>query len=101
MVANFRRQAELIAQADAEGLFVRVDRNSRWGNPFILDDDGSRVTVIEAYRDLYLPNKPSLLGKLTDLEGKLLGCWCAPEQCHADVLASRVNARRKASYASG
>jgi len=97
VVTNFRKQAELIAQADAEGLFVRVDRNSRWGNPFVLDDDGSRSEVVDAYRDYYLPHKPSLLAKLGDLEGKLLGCWCAPDRCHADILASHVNARRKAS----
>jgi hypothetical protein len=49
--------------------------------------DGDRDTVIKSYADHYLPYKPSLLNKIATLEGKALGCWCAPEPCHADVLA--------------
>lgn len=76
----------LIAWADAAGLYMRVDRRSPWGNPFEMPADGDRDTVIRAYEQHYLPYKPSLLDKLHDLKGKALGCWCAPEPCHADVL---------------
>ena len=87
LVVSMRDQRELIDRAAEEGLLVRVDRGSRWGNPFILDDDGTRAEVIEAYRNHYLPYKPSLKSRIGELRGKLLACWCAPEPCHGDVLA--------------
>jgi hypothetical protein len=85
-VANFRTDSALIAAADAEGLLVRIDRSSPWGNPFVLGPDGDRKQVIAAYRDHYLPHKPSLQARLDELEGKVLACWCAPEPCHGHVL---------------
>lgn len=78
----------LIEWADAAGLYMRVDRRSPWGNPFEMPGDGDRDAVIRAYEQHYLPYKPSLLDKLHDLKGKALGCWCAPQACHADVLKS-------------
>jgi transcriptional regulator with XRE-family HTH domain len=76
----------LIGWADAAGLYMRVDRKTEWGNPFETPTDGDRATVIANYEQHYLPHKPSLLSKLDDLRGKALGCWCAPESCHGDVL---------------
>jgi Domain of unknown function (DUF4326) len=72
--------------AEDADLFVRIDRKSDWGNPFEMPADGDRETVIANYEDHYLPYKPSLLSRLPDLSGKALGCWCAPEQCHGDIL---------------
>lgn len=80
----------LITWAEARGLFVRVDRRSQWGNPFELGADGDRSTVIGNYRDHYLPHKPSLLDHVHQLRGKALGCWCAPEPCHGDVIADHA-----------
>ena len=31
--------------------------------------------------------QPALLAALPELRGKRLGCWCAPQACHGDVLA--------------
>ena len=87
IVANQRSQQRLIAAATAEGLAMRIDRGSRWGNPFVVDEDGSREEVVAAYRHHYLPNKPSLQRRVDELRGKLLLCWCAPDLCHGDVLA--------------
>lgn len=78
----------LIAWAEQNELYVRVDRRTEWGNPFETPADGDRETVIVNYRDHYLPYKPSLLGRIGRLHGKALGCWCAPEPCHGDVLAA-------------
>lgn len=80
----------LIEWADAAGLYVRIDRRSPWGNPFELPADGDRDTVIANYAEHYLPHKPSLLERLPELRGKALGCWCAPEPCHGDVLKERA-----------
>jgi DNA-binding MarR family transcriptional regulator len=76
----------LIAWADAAGLYVRIDRRGPWGNPFELPGDGTREQVIANYENHYLPYKPSLLDQLHELKGKALGCWCAPEACHGDIL---------------
>jgi hypothetical protein len=48
------------------------------------------MQVIDAYAYHYLPHKPSLLAKLDTLRGKVLGCWCSPEACHGDILATAL-----------
>ena len=87
VAVNLRRHGNLIAWAKERGLFVRVDRATPWGNPFVIGRDGDREAVIARYRDHYLPSRPDLLGRLSELPGKALGCWCAPLACHGDVLA--------------
>ena len=76
----------LIEWADQAGLYMRIDRRTDWGNPFEVGADGDRATVIANYRNHYLPHKPSLTTRFTELRGKALGCWCAPDPCHGDVL---------------
>jgi hypothetical protein len=78
--------ANLIRWAEQNNRYVRIDRRTDWGNPFEMPADGDRTAVIQSYALHYLPHKPSLLGRLEDLRGKALGCWCAPEACHGDVL---------------
>ncbi len=68
---------------------VRVDRHTKWGNPFVIGRDGDRDEVIALYRT-YLWNNPELMGALNELKGKDLACWCAPRKCHADVLRRAI-----------
>jgi hypothetical protein len=82
----------LWAWAETNGVAERIDRRTRWGNPFEIPDDGHRDTVIGAYTTHYLPHKPSLLAALPDLRGKILGCWCAPLPCHGDILIQEAYA---------
>jgi len=86
VVANASNDKNLIAWAEAEGLAVRVDRGTRYGNPFILGEDGDRDDVCDAYRLHYLPHKPSIAERAGDLVGKVLICHCYPERCHAEYL---------------
>ena len=79
----------LINWADAQGRLQRIDRQSDWGNPFILGPDGDRATVIESFR-IYFDRKLSLHKRLGELRGKVLACWCCPESCHGDVLIEKV-----------
>ena len=65
---------------------IYIGRPSRWGNPFKVGRDGSREEVIAKYRT-YVLSRPDLVAALPELQGKVLGCWCAPEPCHGDVLA--------------
>jgi len=69
---------------------IYIGRPSIWGNPFTIGPDGTRIEVIEKYRD-YLLNNPKLLAALPMLRGKVLGCWCAPKSCHGDILVELAN----------
>ncbi len=69
-----------------ESFDVRIDRATKWGNPFVIGRDGDRAEVIAKYRE-WIAEQPELLAALPELRGKRLGCWCAPEPCHGDVLA--------------
>lgn len=64
----------------------------KWGNPFAVGRDGTREQVIERY-ERWLADQPALLGALGELEGRTLGCWCAPKPCHGEVLARLASER--------
>lgn len=69
---------------------VYIGRPSKWGNPFVIGEDGDREMVVSKYRK-WLMNQPELLNQLPELKGKVLGCWCSPKSCHGDVLSSLAN----------
>lgn len=89
-LANQHTDSALIKAAQDEGIYCRIDRNSIWGNPFILDEDGDRETVIENYAD-YLTKRPSLRKMNATLRGRILGCWCYPEPCHGHILTKEFD----------
>jgi hypothetical protein len=76
-----------------EACDVRIDRPSIWGNPFRIGPDGTRHQVIQKYR-AWILTQPHLLARLPELRGKVLGCWCAPQACHGDVLAELADTYR-------
>ena len=59
---------------------------SDWGNPYRITKTRTRESVIRMYED-WLLRTPELLARLPELRGKRLGCFCAPQPCHGDVLA--------------
>ena len=65
--------------------YVYIGRPSKWGNPFVIGRDGNRDEVVRKYLD-YILESENLLNDLHELKGKNLGCYCAPELCHGDVL---------------
>lgn len=69
---------------------VYCGRPSKWGNPFVIGKDGTRDEVISKYQE-WIKTQPDLLAALPELRGKVLGCWCAPQACHCDVLADLAN----------
>jgi ParB-like chromosome segregation protein Spo0J len=91
VVANQSKDKSLIAWAHSQGLAVKVDRSSKYGNPFILDQDGDRDEVCDKYEKSYLPIKPSILNDIERLKGKVLICHCYPLRCHGDCLANTAN----------
>ena len=56
-----------------------------WGNPHRLRDGYNRREALDLYRQHVL-NTKHLAQAVGELHGKVLGCWCAPELCHAEVL---------------
>lgn len=60
---------------------------SPWANPFVVGRAGTRADVIARY-EAYVRRRPDLLRRLPELTGQTLGCWCAPEACHGDVLVA-------------
>lgn len=74
-----------------------IGRPSIWGNPFSFSKGtlakykvNTRDEAVDSYRAWLLSN-PELMKKLPELRGKILGCWCAPQRCHGDVLAELSN----------
>jgi hypothetical protein len=92
VVACMSRHKHLIAWAESCGRFRRIDRATEWGNPFRIGDDGDRDEVIRKFAKYYWPHKTKLQAELPDLAGCVLGCHCAPEPCHGDVIARACNA---------
>lgn len=92
-----------------------VGRGTRWGNPFRIGHDADDQTHATAlYRewlesDSYAVHAPSssieqrremddhrdwIITHATELAGRDLMCWCAPElPCHADVLLELANCK--------
>lgn len=63
---------------------VRIDRTTKWGNPFVMNHENERVDVIIKYEEHFIENLLKDIGELSD--AKRLGCWCKPKQCHGDVI---------------
>jgi len=91
VVANMHQDTDraLLMWARKNDRFVRIDRNTEWGNPFEMGKDGDRDTVCDSY-EIFFPRKFSLHNRLDELKGKVLGCWCYPARCHGMYLAAKV-----------
>lgn len=85
---------------------VKVDRTTKWGNPFIIGRDGTREECIARYRQLMtagslngftkeqLAYRDRVLNEAQELRGKDLACWCTSDApCHADVLLELAKVR--------
>lgn len=76
-----------VVHCKKENYDVYIGRPSKWGNPFSIGPDGDRTEVIDKYKE-HLRSNPDLIEDArNELKGKTLGCWCAPNLCHGDILA--------------
>ncbi len=80
-----------VVHCKREKFDVYIGRGGKWGNPFVLGKDGTREEVIAKY-EAWLARQSHLIAALPELRGKVLGCWCAPQSCHGDVLLRLANA---------
>jgi hypothetical protein len=77
---------------------VKVDRSTRWGNPFTDYPTGYQQAARfrASLTSSPAPHPESYMGRILadvgQLRGKNLACWCKPgEPCHADVLLELAN----------
>lgn len=86
------RMTELVNMSThgREGV-TKIDRSTRFGNPFRLEKDGgdyTRQESVEAYREWFQEQleDPVFREAVESLRGETLGCWCVPEACHGEVI---------------
>ncbi|MQA12218.1 MAG: DUF4326 domain-containing protein [Pseudonocardiaceae bacterium] len=67
---------------------------SDFANPYVREAKVDRQAMLRHYRD-YLRGRDDLLDRLRagELDGMALGCWCAPQPCHAEVLLEHAGSR--------
>ena len=69
---------------------VYVGRPTKWGNPFILDEQNkgkAREEILKNYESWLVSELGDDPHFLDELKGKDLACWCSlDEPCHADIL---------------
>ena len=82
------------------GESVYIGRPSVLGNPFVIGRDGDRATVIAKHRrwlweEIQRGTGPVFeellrLAKLAQTDDLVLSCWCMPQPCHGEILASAI-----------
>lgn len=85
---------------------VKVDRTTKWGNPFVVGKPGGAFTAKVVDRrhawqlfECVATTTPALIeAARAELRGKNLACWCplptepyAKDECHAAVLLQIAN----------
>ena len=91
VLANEQNDLNLVAWAKKENLDVKIDSNSWWANPFILNEDGNRDEIFDLFEQNYLPIKKSFLKRSKRLKGKVLICQCFPLRCHGEALLKSLD----------
>jgi hypothetical protein len=66
---------------------IRIDRTTKWGNPYKLTDGYSRDKACDLY-EIWLDGQLKLKNlDLNDLKNvKRIGCWCYPLRCHGNYI---------------
>ena len=79
---------------------LKIDRTTRWGNPFTPSECGSVAVAVSNHAkwmrgELLAPDgrEPPTHGEIKQaLRGHNLACWCAMDgPCHADLLLKIAN----------
>ena len=95
VVVNIRRNEAYDVYIGRPNPRVPKSHWGEWGNPFTIGPDGTRDEVITKFREYLferLRTDENLWEEMhTQLGGKRLGCFCAPEPCHGYVYAEIVD----------
>ena len=78
---------------------VKVDRTTRFGNPFPMTAARNRSDALAAFKDYLVRRLVDEPAFLEPLRGKNLACWCSlDEPCHADLLLEAANRPRASNH---
>ena len=79
---------------------VYIGRGSIWGNPyshkagtkaeFVVDSVDQAISEYKKHLWREIKSGQKTIQQLKDLNGKRLGCFCKPKQCHGDVIVKAV-----------
>jgi hypothetical protein len=89
---------------------VKVDRTTKWGNPFVVTPQITREQSIDLFKRM-MAGRPAkglalseaeqrekrafILAHIEELRGKNLACWCSLDgPCHGDILLELANGKR-------
>ncbi len=103
-----------LVNLNKEAYDVYIGRGSKWGCPFTIIKDrptlakkivGSKEEALARYKE-YVLASPELMGSLDELEGKILGCFCMPNDgsypipyiCHGQVLIELISKNNLRNY---
>lgn len=83
-----------VVNLNTEPCSLRIDRKTKWGNPFPMrrGHESDRPIVIAKFLK-WIFTQPQLLAALPELDGHSIGCHCKPKACHGDVLKTLVIAQ--------
>lgn len=80
------------------GGYIRIDRRTGLGNPFVIGKDGDRQECLDKYRKyfyLQIATNCRFKAAIEGLRGKILACWCVekpisyirPDKiCHGEII---------------
>jgi hypothetical protein len=78
---------------------VKVDRTTRFGNPFPMTAARNRSAALAAFKDYLVRRLVDEPAFLEPLRGKNLACWCSlDEPCHVDLLLEAANRPRASNH---
>lgn len=88
---------------------AKVDRTTKWGNPFVVGKHGTRAECVDLFTKLMagyvcmstdnvqeqIAYRATVEQQRGELMGRNLACWCPLDKpCHADVLLRVASGRR-------
>jgi hypothetical protein len=68
---------------------VRIDRASKYGNPFIIGEGYTRDSACDAYEAWFMQQNFDMTELL---HAKRLVCHCKPRRCHGDFIKKQIEA---------
>ena len=84
---------------------VYIGRPSKWGNPYShLKIKGTikvktrKEAILKYIGYITKGSGKPLLKDLSELEGKILGCWCYPQRCHGEVLIKLLELKKQNEF---
>lgn len=99
-VVRLRRRGAMLVQGCDVYIGRKQNRGgwqlseSIWANPFTVKSCGSNAEACRRYEAYIRYERPDLMARLSELQGKVLGCWCDPAPCHGHVLLKLLHERK-------